>query len=310
MGRDQSAEVKAADSTHDSREVGLTWDRFLQFLHEVVPDLGPTSQPNTTIRDVAPDGLRRAVLLTAIQKVGLDLPEELARQIETLGEAYEWCARKWDDRPFPSDFLSAAFSAATANSRVRLRLIRPADLPILYEAALDPDQGFRWRNRGATPNGHDFERQLYNGTLAQFIVEECNDSAKPRSIGLVAAYRARFDNGTAWLAFQKLIPDSAHGKMFEGMFLFVEYVFRTWNFRKLYAEIPGYNLASVTDVLSTFLVVEGTLADHEYHDGKWWDLVIAVVDHHTWEKQASKWRAHLGGSDAPHANVYQTDRSF
>jgi RimJ/RimL family protein N-acetyltransferase len=244
-------------------------EALVPFLHITGPD-----QP---LDSASADALGRSMVRTAVAKVGGGLPVELVATIDTFGEAHEWCA--------------ARAPAPTAGwSSVELRPIDGADVPELYRAALEPASAHRWRHRGATPSLRRFSEQLHEGTLAQFVVW---DRAGGQRCGLVSAYNARFDNQTAYIAFCRTSEGPRHGQMFEGMFVFVEYLLRTWNFRKLYAEVPAYNEAVISAAGGGLLREEGRLTEHDYHDGRWWDLVIFALTRADWERFAHRWRPHL-----------------
>lgn len=155
----------------------------------------------------------------------------------------------------------------------------------MYASALDPRRSFRWRYRGATPSMHEFVAQQSQGTLAQFMVERLNDR---RAIGLVTCYNARTDLGWAHVAFTRVTSPTSTGgsEMMEGGFLFISLLFRNWNFRKLYAEVPGWNWSQFASGAGEFFTVEGVLTEHEYFDGRFWDQRIVALHRDTWEQKA------------------------
>jgi RimJ/RimL family protein N-acetyltransferase len=160
--------------------------------------------------------------------------------------------------------------------------------------------------RGATPTTKDFEELLYRGALCQFMVK---DRRTNESHGLVAAYNTRFDNGTAYVALQRVTPGKGHGEVTEGLSYFIEYLFQTWNFRKLYAEIPAYNLDQIVDDTSLLLQEEGRLVEHEYHADRWWDLVTLAIYREGWREFYSPWMRELGLNGISDSMVYMGERS-
>ncbi|MCB0974049.1 MAG: hypothetical protein KDB86_05755 [Actinobacteria bacterium] len=121
--------------------------------------------------------------------------------------------------------------------RVRLSPVDESAFPALYRASLDPESGYRWRFRGATPDFGSFVQTLFAGTKAQFLVTGVDGHV----YGLVAAYSDQADLGHCYIAFLRCSQRRSNGEMYEGMFLFVEYLFSTTPYRKLYAEVPEYN---------------------------------------------------------------------
>ncbi len=159
---------------------------------------------------------------------------------------------------------------------------------MLYNAASDPDQGFRWRNRGATPSPSAFQNQLFANTLVQFIVESRGDGLP---LGLVAAYQENFVNATAYFALQRLRPtqDGNAGEMIGALYLFLDYLFTTWPFRRLYAEVPGYNWSWFASGEHVFFEVEGLLKEADYHNDLYWDRRIVVVSRAAWTDIKRVW---------------------
>ncbi len=60
--------------------------------------------------------------------------------------------------------------------------------------------------------------------------------------------------------------------------LFCNYLFKNFNFRKLYVEVPGFNFGQLERGLGRFFEEEGRLSEHDYYDGRYWDLVIMTLD--------------------------------
>ena len=104
-------------------------------------------------------------------------------------------------------------SAAVSNSRVRLRTVTPRDYDYLYQLALDPASSFRWRYRGATPSPDEFHRNLWQGVLAQFLVQEASTN---RHLGHVAAFDASHRDG--WVHVAALADPAAKGRGYLGTY--------------------------------------------------------------------------------------------
>jgi RimJ/RimL family protein N-acetyltransferase/acyl carrier protein len=161
-----------------------------------------------------------------------------------------------------------------ATRRVRLARVSPHHVGLLYEMATDPRTGFRWRFRGATPSPDEFTTTLWEGVLAQFVMEETSSS---RLIGQVVAYDAQPGNGHCHVAFLSDDAATGTGLALEGAGLFVAYLFQHWPFRKLYAEVPDFTLSSFAGGLGRYFELEGTLREHAFFGGRWWDVHIIAV---------------------------------
>lgn len=196
-------------------------------------------------------------------------PVELLASVETLGDLVDW----------HRTHAGGGRHGEAAASRVRLRPLADSDLAALYEASTAPERGFRWRYRGTTPSLAEFHAQLFEGVLCQFIVETVADRV---AHGLVCAYNAQFDQRFAYVAFVRFGPVRGRGEVLEGMMSFIEFLFRTWDLKKLYAEVPEFNAQGMFDLESRSVRVEGRLVDHCFHDGRWWDQLIVAVWREDW----------------------------
>jgi len=288
------------------------WGDFLAALRASVPILPASAPPELSLSPDACDKLLRAAVLRAVGALAGGLPDELLGSITSLGEAYGWYVQRRDpvaiERFLPQLLLSEDLKSSqllatdptvvaaglidptdpTMTHRLKLRPVYPDDVPMLYKAAMDPTHSFRWRYRGATPSVGEFADGLHEGTLVQFIIERLDDG---RPQGLVAAYRASMDAGHAYVAFQRISPPGHRGagEMFEGLYLFVQYLFRTWNFRKLYAEVPGYNYPDLASGEGVLFDVEGRLRDHDYHDDRFWDQYLIAIHRDRWHDATASW---------------------
>lgn len=274
----------------------VSWARFREVLAGACGVDPGTVSADTPLREVAETKLERAVIFTTIAKMGFGLERPYFDAAETFGDLWEW-VRQRRIGTADTDDLRIPPEGAPIESPVWLRPLRQADVPLLYEAAQSPRSAFRWRFRGPFPSPASFAELLYGGVLVQFVVEEKEQGAAQ---GLVVAYDASPENGTCFLAFQRFGRSVGGGEMFIGMFHFVEYVWRRWNMRKLYAEVPGYSLSHVGDGFDV-MTEEARLRDFDYYDGRFWDRVFFSIDKATWEKRAEVWRPYLLEGLAPDA---------
>ena len=78
------------------------------------------------------------------------------------------------------------------------------------------------------------------------------------------------------------------GLVLFGFELFVDHLFRSWNLRKLIVEIVEMNLPQFGSAVETVLQIEGRLREFEFYDGRYWDLVIAVIDKTRWTAERQR----------------------
>lgn len=168
--------------------------------------------------------------------------------------------------------------------RVHLRAVNPSDYELLRRVELSPHLLQRWRNRGATPGMTEWVRRTEEGVLAQMLVVDDRDGTE-EWIGLARAYNADFQHGYGYLALTKLGVADRSTRVIEGAVLFLEHLFHTWPFRKLYLETPAYNLDQFGSGTGRLLDEEARLRDHWYYDGQHWDHVVLSIWRETWEQR-------------------------
>ncbi|CAO5226684.1 GNAT family N-acetyltransferase [Frankia sp. AgKG'84/4] len=156
----------------------------------------------------------------------------------------------------------------------RLTTLTPPLIGFLYELAVSPEVGFRWRYRGAVPDFEKFERDLWAGVLAQFVVESV-ETGQP--VGNVICYNPDLGLGTAYVGAAMLPSHLGSGLAIEPVKTFMNYVFDVWPMRKLYLEVPAFNFTQFASAQSENFRVEGRLIDHDYYQGRHWDRVIIAV---------------------------------
>ncbi len=163
--------------------------------------------------------------------------------------------------------------------RVVLRPVHVQDYPSLYAIAMAGENATRWRYRGATPSPEQFVRQMWDGVLVQYAVV---GRQLGRLYGTVGLYNANLPSGYVY-GYAMSAPDRmGSGKVVEGLLLMLEYAFRTWELRKVYFELPEFNLPQFQSAVGRYLVEEGRLIDHELLGGRRWDLVTLALYADVW----------------------------
>ncbi len=166
---------------------------------------------------------------------------------------------------------------------VRLAILEPKHYDALYAISTDAQTGFRWRHKGTIPSPERFVQSLWEGVLAQFVVERRDTG---QVVGQVVAYDANVKNRFAWIAVAGRADEMGSGRMMEATALFIDWLFAMWDFHKLYAESLEYNYAHFASGEGDVFRLEGRLREHEYYDGKRWDLLQIAVYRRDWSKSA------------------------
>jgi hypothetical protein len=188
----------------------------------------------------------------------------------------------WDrTRPAREEAADPLASFPTLTSRhVALRPINPADYASLQLAEVSGEIGHRWRFRGQTPSPEHWAANLWNGVLSQYLVWPTRGGDPA---GLVMAYQASFQDGHAYVAATRLNPDNRSPALMLGLALFLEYLFGTWAFDKLYFEVPEYNLHQFGSSIGRLLKVEAQLRDHYRYGDRMWDKLTLALYRSDWK---------------------------
>lgn len=152
--------------------------------------------------------------------------------------------------------------------------VEPGFHGFLYELAVNDHSGYRWRFGGTVPTKAQFEGTLWSGVLSQFVVMG-DGGATPR--GFVVAYNADLHSGVAYLGAIMDPAAQATGLGVEAVALFTNFLFMTWNLRKIYFEVPEYNMEWIVNSVGSILTEEGRLRGHSYYARRWWDKIILAV---------------------------------
>lgn len=210
---------------------------------------------------------------------------DIIRQHETVFDAWRWVDGAV--RGGASLRSEPPRAARGRSTRLRLRPVLDDDLLPIYLASFDPATSGAWRYRGRTLPAEEFVATLADGVRAHYVVEL---TATGAAVGLVSAYdhnQAGLHCKVAFLRFGDRQPGDA-GATFEGMLLFISHLFATFPYRKVFAEVPAYNMTLFEPGLAQ---EEGVLQDYLFHDGRHVDLHIVSFRRDQWEQvhQATGW---------------------
>jgi RimJ/RimL family protein N-acetyltransferase/acyl carrier protein len=242
--------------------------------------------------DLGLDSLQFLRVCVLLDELGAEVPEDMMTSIKTVGDFFDHYVTRVSAEPSASGAAARARTDAVARGsavsegppmtgrHVRLSVIDQRHLGYLYELSLRPEVGYRWRFRGLTPSPDEFRQSMWSGVLAQFAIE--TSAGKP--IGLVQAFKADFRHGYAFLAILLEPSLRKRGWPLEAPILFLNYVFTNWSFRKLYAESLEFNLVQFSSAIGEMFEQEGCLRDHEFYDGRYWDMHVLSISRDTWDK--------------------------
>jgi RimJ/RimL family protein N-acetyltransferase len=260
----------------------MSWDSFLGHVGKISP--GNEYGKESRIEEMP---VSQRLMITRwlseifVQPTDLDI----VRQYDTLGDAWDWVNSELSRGETLREQVDD--HTGTETGRVALRPVLDRDVMPLYAAAFDPATAGAWRYRGQTISINQFGQQLFEGVQAQFMVDLKSAQA---AIGLVSAYDHNpwgLHCKVAFIRCGERFPGDA-GAMFEGVMLFISFLFSTFPYRKIFAEIPEYNMGLYSD---GFADREGVLRDYLFYKGQFVDMHIVSFSREAWTKvsAASGW---------------------
>ena len=133
-----------------------------------------------------------------------------------------------------------------------------------------------------------FGGMLNEGVYAQFAVE--TSANPPVLLGLLSAYDADTAAGHCYVAFHNTgVDHPIRGRMIGAMVGFLDYLFYVAPFRKLYVDVPEYNIGIFDGFQDSLLVEEGRLHDHFFLGGRFHDRVIFAIYREAFEAISDAW---------------------
>lgn len=164
-----------------------------------------------------------------------------------------------------------------AGKIVRLRAVEPRDYNRLRQIELSGAVVQTYRFRGKTPSPEAYAASLWNDTAVNLAV-----CVPPHGevVGNMACYAASFRDEHAYISV--LIAPWARGAAtFEAAELFLTYVFDTFDFRKVYADVLEPNLEQFGSIVGYVAREEGRFVGDVKIRGQWHDrLVLAIWQDH------------------------------
>jgi RimJ/RimL family protein N-acetyltransferase len=164
--------------------------------------------------------------------------------------------------------------ASRSGRSVRLVPVNREHLDFLYSLATEESIGYRWVLYGQAPSREAFEQRLWSGVLSQFVVFSTGNGSP---MGTTLAYNGDLNSRYAYVGMAVIPEAVGTGVGIEAMDLFVGYLFKTFNLRKLYYELPAYNLPEIRTLVGTVFREEGVLKGHTYYAGDYWDRHIFAL---------------------------------
>ena len=167
--------------------------------------------------------------------------------------------------------------------RIALRPVEPSDYGLMYRKELAGNMLHRWRFGGSTPSPEAYPAAIWAGVYSQYLICDNRSELLHRPIGLVLIYDLELVHGVAHFAATKFEDGILASALFvEGLALYIDVTFQTTPLRKLYMEVPEYNISSFGTAVGTVFKEEARLRDRRYYNGRYWDLAILAIERSDW----------------------------
>ena len=282
---------------------GFAAERVLRYLRSsVVPSLPDSfgGDPETLLSESAAHGDLQAVIMAAMN-VAPHLDRAAFTESTTVADVVAWIGPDVALLDGAGDTgLVERPRGSYATAAATLRPVSEHDVELAYHASLGVRSAHRWRFRGQTPSPEQFRREFFSpATFVQFSVVAATRPDGP-TVGVVSAYNANLSDGVAYVAFQRFDESYAEpvsggrpttkGLMVEGLLVFFQYLFDHFTFRKIYVEVPEYNLSLFEQGAGQIFEKEGELADHLYFGDRYWSQLIFALYRETWDEVAEAFR--------------------
>jgi RimJ/RimL family protein N-acetyltransferase len=175
--------------------------------------------------------------------------------------------------PKSSEVKAQGIVSSRTGRFARLVPLAVRHLDFLYDLATNEEVGYRWRFQGTVPSPDKFQSALWDAVLCQFVVVD----VRGKAVGHVVAYNPDLHQG--WTHVGGIMhPDViGSGIGLEALDLFVAHLFSAYNLRKVYFEVPEYNLSEFGSLIGPVLEVEARLKGHVYLGGSYWDFLVLAL---------------------------------
>lgn len=162
---------------------------------------------------------------------------------------------------------------------VILRPATPADLPLLYQLAIEPETGYRSRYFGATPGYEEFSHHAWNDVVGMWVVESRHDRAF-RGVTLITS--ADYRSGTAYFSVFMDPRSRLRAIGMDALATTISYAFWAFPFRILFADVAESNFDQFASGVDRYFRVEGRRRHAIWVAGSFNDLVLIAIERDEW----------------------------
>ena len=166
------------------------------------------------------------------------------------------------------------------SKRISLRPVNPDDNRTLFFWHSNPANLHLWwadrRILSFDDFVEDFRRRQTSQIHTVLMIDAVIDDTK-QTIGMVYNYNTNWVDRYTYLCVYLSPEHTAKGFGPEAGYVAAEYFFAYFGFRKLYAEVFGYNEASLKALKRHGFEQEGCLKEHRWFGDRYWDLHLLAL---------------------------------
>lgn len=159
-----------------------------------------------------------------------------------------------------------------SGARCYLAPLNRQDMGRLYQLSVLAEGAATWRYHGGLPPMERFDAEFWNGVHEQVAIRKSVDDSL---VGYATSYQYNAEAGFCYVAV--IVGEQGLGIGTESTALFCQYLFDIYNLRKVYFEVPDFNVARIGGLLETHGTLEATLPERFFAHGRWCDVNLYTV---------------------------------
>lgn len=163
--------------------------------------------------------------------------------------------------------------------RISLRPMLNDDIDVFFQWMSEKNNHYMWwTDRQLFSYQHfveDFHHRNRSFFGQFFTVESLEPDSELESsiIGLTYTYKVNYIDRFAYICIYLIPEETKQGLGYDVGYTFINYLFSTFGFRKIYSEIFQFNEPSIKISKRSGFVKEGTLREHHWFQDRYWDLL-------------------------------------
>jgi RimJ/RimL family protein N-acetyltransferase len=163
--------------------------------------------------------------------------------------------------------------------RVTVEHLTTDRLAWLYASSIAGELLQRWRLFGRTPSLEQFMMNLFRDSYCQLVIVGLGDGSP---VGLAQLYGVDFRSGHAFFSLFLEAESIGTGWPLEGAALAIDWIADRFALRRLYFEIPTFNLQALGRTVERFSDSVFVLRRHRYYAHEYHDVHVRCFDLAGW----------------------------